>query len=130
MSANPAGSHRAATVPRRTSTSKATIPQPALDDLEKIVSFYADPDQVEAIAFDLYERIRSETSRVAGHTETRAELYAYQALVRVLTSFAKGREDDTARRIYATIARFNLGDMFRPGGDADRYLIPNELAEE
>ena len=117
-------------VPHRTSTSKATIPQPALDDLEKIVSFSATPDQVEAVAFHLYERIRSETAKVSGLTETREELNSYKTLVGMLMSFAKGREDDTAKRIYVTIARFNLGETFLPGSGLDRYLIPDELADE
>lgn len=62
--------------------------------------------------------------------ETRDELHAYQALVRCLMKFSGGRDDDTAKSVYATIARFNLGEMFRPGGGADRYLIPYELTEE
>lgn len=60
----------------------------------------------------------------------KSELHAYQSLVRVLMRFAKERDDDTAKSIYATIARFNLGEMFRPGGGADRYLIPYELTEK
>lgn len=67
---------------------------------------------------------------MAEGTTTFQELQAYQALVRCLMKFAGGRDDDTARSVYATIGRFNLGEMFRPGGGADRYLIPYELTGE
>ncbi|MFG2292038.1 hypothetical protein [Streptomyces sp. NPDC048603] len=62
--------------------------------------------------------------------EERERVYAYEALTRVLMTFARDRRDDTSRRIYATIARFNLGAMFRPGGGADAFLIPHELTDE
>ena len=116
-------------IPRWTSTS--TIP-PAAAELEELAA-KAGAEDPDAVAYRLYEAIRREVSRVSGLDETSGELYACQALIRVLLNFAKERierEDDTAKRIYATICRFNLGEMFRPGGGADRYLIPFELADE
>lgn len=73
---------------------------------------------------------RAEATNAALVEEHRGEADACRAVLRTLQSFAGGRDDDTARRVYATIARFNLGEMFRPGGGADRYLIPVELTEE
>nr|WSW58483.1 hypothetical protein OG513_07745 [Streptomyces sp. NBC_00998] len=100
------------------------------------------PAAVDGYAGRLYERIRRETANDA-IAEARArdqsaalldmargDVSAMAALVRALQDFAKTRDDDTARRVYATISRFNLGEMFRPGGGADRYLIPYELADE
>ncbi|WP_382465698.1 hypothetical protein ACFIN9_24585 [Streptomyces noursei] len=58
----------------------------------------------------------------------RRELMAHEALTRQLMRFAGDHlEDGNMKRIYAAIARFNLGGMFRPGGGADAYLIPFEL---
>jgi hypothetical protein len=101
-----------------------------------------DPAGVDGYAGRLYERIRYETANdaiaearardqnAALLADARNEVSAYSALVRALQSFAKTRDDDTACRVYTTISRFNLGEMFRPGGGADRYLIPYELADE
>ncbi|MEU3986094.1 hypothetical protein AB0F77_39560 [Streptomyces sp. NPDC026672] len=72
----------------------------------------------------------AEATNAALVDEYRGEVYACRAVLRTLQGFAGGRDDDTARRVYATISRFNLGEMFRPGGGADRYLIPVELTEE
>ncbi|WP_228973417.1 hypothetical protein [Streptomyces sp. DH12] len=73
---------------------------------------------------------RAEVTNAALVDEYRGEADARRAVLRVLQSFTSGRNDDTARRVYATISRFNLGEMFRPGGGADRYLIPAELTNE
>lgn len=118
-------------IPRWTSTS--TIP-PAAQALADLAARAAGPgEDADAVAYDLYEQIRQETARVSGLEATRGELAACRALLRVLHKFAGGRAadgDDTAKRVDATISRFNLGTMFRPGGGADRYLIPLELADE
>lgn len=102
----------------------------------------SDPEKVDGYAIRLYERIRQETSNDAiaeavakdqvttRSDEIRTEITAHEALMRCLMNFAGSRDDDTARSVYATIARFNMGEMFRPGGGADRYLIPFELTEE
>ncbi|MER7046739.1 hypothetical protein [Streptomyces jumonjinensis] len=74
-------------------------------------------------------RLRAELTTTQDLRAARAEVHAYQALCRSLIKFAHGRDDDTAKRVYTTIARFNLGEMFRPGGGADRYLIPVELLD-
>jgi hypothetical protein len=112
------------TQPRWTSTS---IIPPAAAALADLAARAAEPgEDADAIAFDLYERIGREQDATA-----RDEVRAYEALVRALMAFTHGRPgDDTARRVYATIARFNLGGMFRPGGSGDRYLIPHELAPD
>jgi hypothetical protein len=101
-----------------------------------------DPSSVDGYADRLYERIRQETANesvaearardqnAARIAESCREVAAIESLLRVLTGFVKTRDDDTALRVYATISRFNLGDMFRPGGGADRYLIPYELTDE
>ncbi|MCQ6554772.1 hypothetical protein NPS70_16425 [Streptomyces sp. C10-9-1] len=102
----------------------------------------ADPVKVDGYAERLSERIareatdvehlrqRAEATNAALVHEYRDEVYALRAVLRALQQFAGGRDDDTARRVFATISRFNLGAMFRPGGDADRYLIPVDLTDE
>lgn len=73
-------------------------------------------------------RLRAEATNAAVLAELRGEVRAYQALVRCLMSYAGDNLDsEHMKRVHATIARFNLGEMFRPGGGADRYLIPYEL---
>jgi hypothetical protein len=100
-----------------------------------------DEKVIDGYAERLYERIgreavdvehlkqRAEATNAALVDEYRGEVYACRAVLRALQKFADGRDDDTARWVYATISRFNLGEMFRPGG-ADRYLIPVELTDE
>lgn len=83
----------------------------------------------EAVDIEHVKR-RAEATNAALVDEMRGEVYACRAVLRVLKSFASGRSDDTALRVNATIGRFNLGEMFRPGGSADRYLIPVELTDE
>ncbi|HLL34200.1 MAG TPA: hypothetical protein VK545_09975 [Streptomyces sp.] len=102
----------------------------------------ADPDTADVTAERLYAAIakeavdvehlkqRAEATNAGLVDEMRGEVYACRAVLRTLQSFAKQRDDDTAKRVYATISRFNLGEMFRPGGGADRYLIPIELTDE
>jgi hypothetical protein len=101
----------------------------------------ADPVKVDGYAERLYAAIakeavdvehlkqRAEATNAGLVDEMRGEVYACRAVLRTLQRFAKQRDDDTARRVQATITRFNLGEMFRPGG-ADRYLIPIELTDE
>lgn len=115
---------------------------PAMRELRHWIGQSADEDKADGYAERLYERIareavdvehlrqRAEATNAGLVEEMRSEVYACRAVLRVLMKFAGGRDDDTARRIYATIARFNLGEMFRPGGSADRYLIPGELTDE
>ncbi|MDX2575915.1 hypothetical protein PV332_10525 [Streptomyces scabiei] len=115
---------------------------PGLRELTHWIEKTADPVKTDGYAERLYERIgreavdvehvkqRAEATNAALVDEYRGEVYACRAVLRALQSFAKQRDDDTAKRVYATIARFNLGEMFRPGGGADRYLIPVELTEE
>ncbi|MFI0211976.1 hypothetical protein ACH4OV_25310 [Streptomyces diastaticus] len=102
----------------------------------------ADDEKAGGYAERLYERIgreavdvehlklRAEATNAALVEEYRNEVSACRAVLRALQKFSQGRDDDTARRIHATISRFNLGEMFRPGGGADRYLIPIELTDE
>jgi hypothetical protein len=115
---------------------------PGMRQLRYWVGGTADPEKAEGYAARLYEEIsreavdvehakqRAEATNAALVDEYRGEVYACRAVLRTLQSFANGRDDDTARRVYTTIARFNLGEMFRPGGGADRYLIPIELTDE
>ncbi|MEU3285596.1 hypothetical protein [Streptomyces longwoodensis] len=115
---------------------------PGMRELTHWIEQTADPVKVDGYAERLYELIgreavdvehlkqRAEATNAALVDEYRGEVYACRAILRTLQKFAGGRDDDTARRIYATISRFNLGEMFRPGGGADRYLIPVELTEE
>ncbi|MFI7096411.1 hypothetical protein [Streptomyces lydicus] len=116
---------------------------PGMKELRYWIGATADPDKADGYASRLYERIgrectdvehlhlRAEATNAAALDEKRGELHAYQTLVHALQGFAGGRldQDDTARSVYATISRFNLGEMFRPGGGADRYLIPYELTD-
>lgn len=117
-------------------------PTPGMTELAYWIGRSADADKANGYVSRLYERIgrectdvehlrmRAETTNATDLAEARAELHAYQALVSALQGFAGDRlDDDTARRVYATISRFNLREMFRPGGGADRYLIPYELTE-
>ncbi|MDH6625747.1 hypothetical protein M2271_003558 [Streptomyces sp. LBL] len=102
----------------------------------------ADPEKADGYVTRLYEEIsreavdvehvkqRAEATNAALVDEYHGEVYACRAVLRTLLKFASDRDDDTARRVYATIGRFNLGEMFRPGGGADRYLIPVELTDE
>jgi predicted ATPase len=117
------------TQPRWTSTS---IIPPAAAALADLAARAAEPgEDADAIAFDLYERIGREQDATRALEAARDEVRAYEALVRALMAFTHGRPgDDTARRVDATIARFNLGSMFRSGGSGDRYLIPHELAPD
>ncbi|MGW1268181.1 hypothetical protein [Streptomyces sp. NPDC002491] len=115
---------------------------PGMRELTHWIERTADPVKVDGYAERLYERIgrecidvehtkqRAEATNAALVDEHRGEADACRAVLRALQKFADGRDDDTARRIYATISRFNLGEMFRPGGGADRYLIPIELTDE
>ena len=115
---------------------------PGMRELTHWIERTADPVKVDGYAERLYEAISKEAVDVE-HTKQRAEatnavlvdeyrgeVDACRAVLRVLQDFTGSRDDDTAKRVYATIARFNLGEMFRPGGGADRYLIPVELTEE
>ncbi|KUF18852.1 hypothetical protein [Streptomyces silvensis] len=115
---------------------------PGQRELRYWIGRSTDSADAERYADALYARIakeavdvehtkqRAEATNASLVDEYRGEVYACRAVLRTLMTFTGGREDDTARRIYATIARFNLGEMFRPGGAADRYLIPVELREE
>ncbi|WP_432157781.1 hypothetical protein [Streptomyces sp. bgisy153] len=115
---------------------------PGMRELKHWVSQSADPGKAAGYAERLYERIgreavdvehlkqRAEATNATLVDEYHGEVYACRAVLRTLQKFADGRDDDTARRVHATISRFNLGEMFRPGGGADRYLIPVELTEE
>jgi hypothetical protein len=111
-------------------------------ELKYWVGQSADPEKADGYAERLYAAIsreavdvehlkqRAEATNAALVDEYRGEVYACRAVLRTLQSFAKQRDDDTARRVYATISRFNLGEMFRSGDGADCYLIPIELTEE
>lgn len=111
-------------------------------ELRYWIGLSADDAKADGYAERLYERIgreavdvehlkkRAEATNAALVEEHCGEADACRAVLRTLQKFANGRDDDTARRIYATISRFNLGEMFRPGGGADRYLIPIELTDE
>lgn len=114
-------------VPKRTCSS---APQPALDDLEQLAARAVAPDEVEEVAYRLYENIRTEQNRVSGYSETRDELAAYQALVRQIGEFVSGQSGEDIRRIRRVIHRFNLGQMFRSGHGPDAYLIPDEFTDD
>ncbi|MEU5772630.1 hypothetical protein ABZ819_04910 [Streptomyces venezuelae] len=118
----------------------ATKKTPAYRELVHWVSGrVGDEEKADGYAERLYQRItedainvehlkqRAEATNAALLEEHRNEVSACRAVLRALMSFAGGRDDDTARRVYATIARFNLGEMFRPGGGMDRWPIPVEL---
>ncbi|WP_158687616.1 hypothetical protein [Streptomyces sp. AA1529] len=113
-------------------TSTSTIP-PGAAALQELAEKAVGPGDADEVAYRLYDQIRGEQARVSGLEDTRRELYACRAILRTIQQFTNerlDRDDDTARRIYATIARFNYGDMYRPGGSLDRYLIPAELTNE
>lgn len=115
---------------------------PAMRELKHWIGQSADEEKAVGYAERLYAAIskeavdvehlkqRAEATNAALVDEYRDEVYACRAVLRTLLKFAAGRDDDTAKRVHATISRFNLGEMFRPGGGADRYLIPVELTEE
>jgi hypothetical protein len=116
-------------VPKWTSTN---IVPPGAQALQDLATKAVGDEEADAVAYRLYEQIRQEVAHVSGLEETSRELYACQALLRCLRQFASSRlehEDETARSVYATIGRFNLGNMFRPGGSTDNYLIPYELID-
>ncbi|MFJ3084459.1 hypothetical protein ACIPJG_32545 [Streptomyces halstedii] len=115
---------------------------PGMRELAHWIENTADPAKADGYAERLYATIakeavdtehvkqRAEATNAALVDEYRGEVYACRAVLRTLLKFAGERDDDTARRVYATISRFNLGEMFRPGGGAARYLIPIELTDE
>ncbi|MFB7919244.1 hypothetical protein [Streptomyces sp. NPDC056061] len=115
---------------------------PGMRELTYWIERGTDPDKADGYAERLYAviakeavdvehlRLRAEATNAALIDELSGELDACRTVLRVLKSFVGERNDDTALRVNATIGRFNLGAMFRPGGGADRYLIPVELTDE
>ncbi|MFE7754286.1 hypothetical protein [Streptomyces sp. NPDC057429] len=115
---------------------------PGLKQLTNWISQSAEPEKADGYATRLYEeisreavneahlRLRAEATNAALVDEMRKEVYAHQALLRVIQTFTGGRSDVTATRVYQAIARFNLGDMLRPDGTVDAYRVPVELADE
>ncbi|MCM2391731.1 hypothetical protein [Streptomyces albipurpureus] len=115
---------------------------PGMRELTHWIEKTADPVKADGYAERLYAtiakeavdvehlRLRAEASNADLVDEYRGEASACRAVLRVLQEFAGSRDDDTARRIYVVISRFNLGEISRPGGGAGQYVIPVELRDE
>ena len=74
-------------------------------------------------------RLCAEATNAALAEEYRQEVMSCRAMLRALQGFAEDRTDDTGRRIYHAIDRFNLGQVFQPG-TPDASLVPAELQED
>lgn len=114
---------------------------PAMTELIHWISArQTDPVQARAAAVRLYAaigkdvtdaehlRLRAEATNAVLVEEWRQEVVSCRGMLRAIQGFAKDRTDDTGRRIYHAIGRFNLGQVFQPG-TPDSCLVPAELRE-
>lgn len=118
-----------------------TKPTPAMAELIHWISArQPDPEKARAAAERLHAaigkdvtdaehlRLRAEAMNAALVEESRQEVMSCRSMLRAIRGFAKDRTDDTGRRIYHAIGRFNLGQVFQPG-TPDATLVPVELRE-